>query len=117
MTSKAHGRKSHPTTTASSRLPKGFMERRVTVDGLMINYTIGGQGPLVLLLHGYAQTSHMWRPLMPLLATSHTVIAPDLRGGRPVRPSRGRLRQKGPGPGHSRSRAPARLPARDGGGA
>ena len=33
-----------------------------------------------MLLHGYAQTSHMWRPLMPQLATSHTVIAPDLRG-------------------------------------
>ena len=90
MTSKAHGRKSPPTTTASSRLPKGFTERRVTVDGLMINYTIGGQGPVVLLLHGYAQTSHMWRPLMPLLATSHTVIAPDLRGaGRSARPAAG----------------------------
>jgi pimeloyl-ACP methyl ester carboxylesterase len=34
----------------------------------------------VLLLHGYAQTSHMWLPLMPLLMPGHTVIAPDLRG-------------------------------------
>jgi pimeloyl-ACP methyl ester carboxylesterase len=34
----------------------------------------------VLLLHGYAQTSHMWRPLIAELAKTHTVIAPDLRG-------------------------------------
>src|SRR5207253_4041848 len=35
---------------------------------------------VVVLLHGYAQTSHMWIPLMPSLGTSHTVLAPDLRG-------------------------------------
>jgi pimeloyl-ACP methyl ester carboxylesterase len=34
----------------------------------------------VVLLHGYAETGHMWRPIMPLLAKSHTVIVPDLRG-------------------------------------
>ena len=38
------------------------------------------QGDPVLLLHGYAQNSHMWRPLIPELARTHTVIAPDLRG-------------------------------------
>jgi pimeloyl-ACP methyl ester carboxylesterase len=89
MTSKAHARKSQ-STTASPRLPKGFTERRVNVDGVMINCKIGGQGPAVLLLHGYAQTSHMWRPLMPVLAPSHTVIAPDLRGaGGSARPPAG----------------------------
>ena len=50
------------------------------MDGVRINYKIGGRGPVVVLLHGYTQTSHMWIPLMPLLAASHTVIAPDLRG-------------------------------------
>ena len=50
------------------------------MDGVKINYKIGGRGPVVVLLHGYTQTSHMWIPLMPLLAASHTVIAPDLRG-------------------------------------
>src|SRR5712692_8234707 len=64
----------------SDRLPKGFAEKIADVDGVKINYKIGGQGPVVVLLHGYAQTSHMWIPLMPLVATSHTVIAPDLRG-------------------------------------
>ncbi len=50
------------------------------MNGVRINYKIGGQGPAVVLLHGYTETSHMWLPLMPLLAKSHTVIAPDLRG-------------------------------------
>jgi pimeloyl-ACP methyl ester carboxylesterase len=62
------------------RLPKGITEKSVMANGVKINYKIGGKGPVVVLLHGYAQTSHMWLPLMPLLAKSHTVIAPDLRG-------------------------------------
>ena len=69
-----------PSAAQASRLPKGFTEQSANVNGVRINYKIGGRGPVVVLLHGYAQTSHMWRPLMPLLATSHTVIAPDLRG-------------------------------------
>jgi pimeloyl-ACP methyl ester carboxylesterase len=64
----------------AARLPKGFSETSANVDGVKINYKIGGRGPVVVLLHGYTQTSHMWIPLMPLLATSRTVIAPDLRG-------------------------------------
>jgi pimeloyl-ACP methyl ester carboxylesterase len=64
----------------AERLPKGFMEKSAEANGVRINYKIGGSGPVVVLLHGYAQTSHMWIPLMPLLATTHTVIAPDLRG-------------------------------------
>jgi pimeloyl-ACP methyl ester carboxylesterase/quercetin dioxygenase-like cupin family protein len=61
-------------------LPSGFTEKSASVGGVRINYKIGGQGPVVILLHGYTQTSHMWMPLMPRLAMSHTVIAPDLRG-------------------------------------
>jgi len=64
----------------SVRLPKGIAEKSAKVNAVRINYKIGGKGPVVVLLHGYAQTSHMWLPLMPLLAKSHTVIAPDLRG-------------------------------------
>ena len=71
-------------------LPRGFVEKRALLDGVAINYRIGGQGPAVVLLHGFAQTGHMWRPLMPLLAASHTVIVPDLRGsGRSARPPGG----------------------------
>src|SRR5258706_11789178 len=65
---------------AHAQTSKAFKETSATVNGVRINYKIAGSGPVVLLLHGYAQTSHMWVPLMPRLASSHTVIAPDLRG-------------------------------------
>ncbi len=54
--------------------------RTAHVDGVRLRYLTAGKGPAVLLLHGYAETSRMWRPLMPLLAAKHTVIAPDLPG-------------------------------------
>jgi pimeloyl-ACP methyl ester carboxylesterase len=50
------------------------------VDGLRLHYLIGGHGPAIVLLHGYAETSRMWRPLIPRLAANFTVIAPDLPG-------------------------------------
>jgi pimeloyl-ACP methyl ester carboxylesterase len=50
------------------------------VDGVRMHYLVAGEGSPVVLLHGYTQTSHMWRPLMAHLAGTHTVIAPDLRG-------------------------------------
>jgi len=50
------------------------------VDGLKLHYLTAGQGPTVILLHGYTQTSRMWRPIIPLLAEKFTVIAPDLPG-------------------------------------
>jgi len=52
------------------------------VNGVTLHYlqTGHGSGTPVVLLHGYAETSHMWRPLMKQLATNHVVIAPDLRG-------------------------------------
>src|SRR5437660_6258103 len=50
------------------------------VDGLRLQYLAAGHGPAILLLHGYAETSRMWRPLMPRLAAHFTVIAPDLPG-------------------------------------
>jgi pimeloyl-ACP methyl ester carboxylesterase len=55
-------------------------ERTATVDGLTMQYLIAGRGPAVVLLHGYAETSRMWRPLIPRLASNFTVIAPDLPG-------------------------------------
>jgi pimeloyl-ACP methyl ester carboxylesterase len=54
--------------------------RDATVDGLKLHYLTAGQGPTVVLLHGYTQTSRMWRPIIPLLAEKFTVIAPDLPG-------------------------------------
>jgi pimeloyl-ACP methyl ester carboxylesterase len=60
--------------------PAGFTERFAKVNGVRLRYVIGGQGSPVVLLHGYAETGHMWRPIMPLLAQRHTVVVPDLRG-------------------------------------
>jgi pimeloyl-ACP methyl ester carboxylesterase len=54
--------------------------RTANVDGLKLQYLIAGRGPAIVLLHGYAETSRMWRPLMPKLAEHFTVIAPDLSG-------------------------------------
>ncbi len=51
-----------------------------SVDGVQLHYLKAGTGPAVLLLHGYAETSRMWRPIIPLLAEKFTVIAPDLPG-------------------------------------
>jgi haloacetate dehalogenase len=50
------------------------------VDGLRVHYERAGSGPPVVLLHGWPQTSHCWRHVLPRLAERHTVIAPDLRG-------------------------------------
>ena len=89
MTETAHEPSDHSATTAA-RLPKGFTEKTAEVDGVTIQYKVGGHGPVVVLLHGYTQTSHMWMPLLPRLATSHTVVAPDLRGaGGSARPPDG----------------------------
>jgi pimeloyl-ACP methyl ester carboxylesterase len=52
----------------------------VAVEGLKLHYLTAGHGPTIILLHGYTQTSRMWRPLIPLLAGKFTVIAPDLPG-------------------------------------
>jgi pimeloyl-ACP methyl ester carboxylesterase len=49
-------------------------------DGVKLHYLTAGHGPAVILIHGYAETSRMWRPVIPLLAQKFTVIAPDLPG-------------------------------------
>lgn len=50
------------------------------IAGAKLHYLSAGQGPAVILLHGYTQTSRMWRPIIPLLAEKFTVVAPDLPG-------------------------------------
>ena len=55
-------------------------DRFAEVNGIRMHYLEAGQGSPVILLHGYAQNSHMWRPLMRELGKAHRVIAPDLRG-------------------------------------
>jgi pimeloyl-ACP methyl ester carboxylesterase len=67
---KIHARRSAPKTQSHF----------ANVNGTRLHYLIAGEGDPVVLLHGYAETSHMWRPLIAELENQHTVIAPDLRG-------------------------------------
>ena len=58
-----------------------ILSRTAEVDGVQLHYLTAGQGPaVVILLHGYAETSRMWRPILPQLAERFKVIAPDLPG-------------------------------------
>lgn len=59
---------------------EGFERVRVETTGADINAVRGGEGPPVLLLHGYPQTLTMWHLVAPLLAEYFTVVAADLRG-------------------------------------
>jgi len=60
--------------------PNAIQSRFAEIDGVKLHYLVAGQGPAVVLLHGYTQTSRMWRPLIPKLMEKFTVIAPDLPG-------------------------------------
>ncbi len=64
----------------TKRSPKGFLSRDARIDTARIHYTKGGSGPVVILLHGFAETSRMWHSILPALAEKFTVIAPDLPG-------------------------------------
>lgn len=67
--------------SAYATAPAGVIASRIAeVEGIKLHYLVAGQGPTVILLHGYTQTSRMWRPLIPQLAEKFTVIAPDLPG-------------------------------------
>jgi pimeloyl-ACP methyl ester carboxylesterase len=71
-----------PLTGGAFAAPATNIESRTAVvDGVKLHYLVSGSGPsAVVLLHGYAETSRMWRPLIPRLAEKFTVIAPDLPG-------------------------------------
>ena len=68
------------TVSASAWAAEPIVSRSADVQGVKLHYLTSGHGAPILLLHGYAETSLMWRPLMPALADRFTVIAPDLPG-------------------------------------
>ncbi len=59
---------------------KTILSGAAKIDGVKLHYLTAGRGPALILLHGYAETSRMWRPIIPILAKRFTVIAPDLPG-------------------------------------
>ena len=59
---------------------KPIASKTVEIDGIKLHYFTAGHGTPLILLHGYAETSLMWKPIIPLLADRFTVVAPDLPG-------------------------------------
>lgn len=78
-------RSTHPS------LPSSFQPTTIrSSEGADIFVRWGGQGPAVLLIHGYAENSDSWAPLAEDLMKDHTVLVPDLRGiGRSSKPEAG----------------------------
>jgi pimeloyl-ACP methyl ester carboxylesterase len=69
-----------PAAALGAASDNAIASRNATVEGVSLHYLTAGHGPMVVLIHGYAETSLMWRPLIPKLAERFTVIAPDLPG-------------------------------------
>jgi pimeloyl-ACP methyl ester carboxylesterase len=60
--------------------PSGFHTEEIKTNGTSLHVRIGGQGPAVVLLHGFGDTGDMWAPAAAALIKTHTVVVPDLRG-------------------------------------
>ena len=69
-----------PTFARIEAFPATFHTQMVQTNGTSLFVRVGGQGPAVILLHGFGDTGDMWAPLAALLVKDHTVIVPDLRG-------------------------------------
>jgi pimeloyl-ACP methyl ester carboxylesterase len=69
-----------PALASVEAFPASFHNQRVQTNGTSLFVRVGGQGPAVVLLHGFGDTGDMWAPLAAVLVKDHTVIVPDLRG-------------------------------------
>src|ERR1700722_1643927 len=69
-----------PTNAYADAQDETIVSRSAEIDGAKLHYMTAGHGTPLILLHGYAETSLMWRPIIPVLAERFTVIAPDLPG-------------------------------------
>jgi pimeloyl-ACP methyl ester carboxylesterase len=70
-----------PAAAQVTPFPGDFRTQEITTDdGATMYIRAGGQGPAVVLLHGFGDTGDMWAPLAAALARDHTVVVPDLRG-------------------------------------
>jgi pimeloyl-ACP methyl ester carboxylesterase len=67
-------------TPSADLLPPGASSRFVSANGIKLHYVTMGQGPTLLLLHGWPQTWFAWHKVMARFADNFTVVAPDLRG-------------------------------------
>jgi pimeloyl-ACP methyl ester carboxylesterase len=60
--------------------PSSFRTQEVKTNGTTLYVRVGGSGPAVVMLHGFGDTGDMWAPAAVVLARTHTVVVPDLRG-------------------------------------
>src|SRR6202050_483837 len=60
--------------------PSSFHTQEINTNGTTLHVRIGGQGPAVIMLHGFADTGDMWAPAAAVLVKDHMVVIPDLRG-------------------------------------
>src|SRR5712671_1622729 len=66
--------------SAQSVFPANFRTQEIQADGATIHVRVGGQGPAVVLLHGFGDTGDMWALMAAELAHDHRMVVPDLRG-------------------------------------
>lgn len=64
----------------SEKFSSGVSSHFVEVNGIRLHYIEMGKGPLVILLHGWPETSYSWRLTMQALSGRYRLVAPDLRG-------------------------------------
>jgi pimeloyl-ACP methyl ester carboxylesterase len=69
-----------PAAAQVEPFPSSFRSQDIETDGARLHVRVGGQGPVVVLLHGFGDTGDMWALLAANLARDHTVVVPDLRG-------------------------------------
>src|SRR5258708_18753667 len=67
-------------TACAQATGETIASRTAEINGVKLHYLAAGHGTPLILLHGYAETSLMWKPIIPALAARFTVIAPDLPG-------------------------------------
>ena len=69
-----------PAAAEVKPFPGSVRTEEVRAGDAMLHVRVGGQGPAVLMLHGFGDTGDMWAPLASVLIRDHTVVIPDLRG-------------------------------------
>jgi pimeloyl-ACP methyl ester carboxylesterase len=70
--------------------PSSFHTQEIKTNGTTLHVRVGGQGPAVVMLHGFGDTGDMWAPAAAALVKNHTVVVPDLRGmGLSMHPDQG----------------------------
>jgi pimeloyl-ACP methyl ester carboxylesterase len=69
-----------PAFARIEKFPSSFKTEEVAIDDATYHARVGGQGPAILMLHGFGDTGDMWQPLAAVLMKTHTIVVPDLRG-------------------------------------